>query len=426
MENMICGFCRDPAEFSCNCISKSSYMCSKHVGNHYKLIGKHEVNQIGCKKVSFNPIMKAKLLDKIFLLKAQAKLDMKKTILHANDLITQINKKFNKTNNYMISFIKSCNDAIHYIQNLNEEIEEKEFYCPLESLLIMKEPEVLDQIYGPKIKLYPINGKTIECGISTFPHCIFQYTISALAFSSKNEVVYNNGTVETKIKTNFHWAGRLLSVGKKIGIYTGGRSASNSAYTIDLESKSINSLPSLQQKRCYHAMTWIDGFPAVLGGCDDNGEDLTVVEVYKNGNWEIYPSLTSKKSSFGAISHFSKTYVFGGCINMEKGIFNSIERYENGKWELLTIELSSSLASPGIFSSGTNILIFGGRDYDVKIMKDCYFFDDKLMKVWKADFELNKPLYFSSLNALTLKGEVHYYGLDMNFSCQSINLEFDI
>ncbi|OMJ67217.1 hypothetical protein SteCoe_35682 [Stentor coeruleus] len=424
---MICGFCRDPAEFSCNCTSKSSYVCSKHVGNHYKLIGKHEVNQIGRKKILFNPIMKAKLLDKIFLLKTQAKLDMKKTILHANDLITQINKKLNKINNYMINFIKSCNDTIDYIQNLNEEIEEKEFYCPLESLLIMKEPEVLDQIYGPKIKLYPINGKTIECGISTFPHCIFQYTFRALEFSSENEVICNNGTVETKIKTNFNWAGRLLSVGKKFGIYTGGFPASNSAYIIDLESKSINSLPSLHQKRCFHAMTWIDGFPAVLGGCDGE-EDLAVVEVYKNGNWEIYPSLTSKKKCFGAISHFSKTYAFGGNIKTEKGKkrLNHIERYENGKWELLTIKLSSNLSIPGIFLLGTNILIFGGGDNDGKMTKDCYIFDDKFMKICKADFELKEPLYFASLNALTLKGEIHYYGTDLNESCRFINLEFNI
>ncbi|OMJ68570.1 hypothetical protein SteCoe_33924 [Stentor coeruleus] len=59
-------------------------------------------------------------------------------------------------------------------------------------------------------------------------------------------------------------------------------------------------------------------------------------------------------------------------------------------------------------------------------MRDCYIFNDKLMKVWKADLELKEPLYFASVNALTLKGEVYYYGIDKNRSGRFINLEFSI
>ncbi|OMJ89417.1 hypothetical protein SteCoe_8415 [Stentor coeruleus] len=421
---MNCSFCQNLAEFSCNCTSKISYMCSKHLGNHYRLNGKHEINQIGPKKFLFNSEMKAKLLDKICSLKTQAKLDIKKAISHADDLITKISRELKRTNNYVKGFIKSCDDAIDYIKNLNDEIDEKEFYCPLESLLIMQEPEILDQIYGPKINLYSINNKAVECNISNFPHCIFQYTFNSIAFSSENKLACNNGKIETKIDTDFHYAGRLLSVGKIFAIYTGGDPASNNAYIINLESKSINNLSSMQQKRMWHAMTWIDGFPAVLGGSDEI-EMLADVEVYKNGKWERYPSLTSKKAALSAISHYSKVYVIGGCIStnpLKK--YDSIEKYENGKWELLFVKISSNLTMSGIFASGIYIIIFGGYDENCNDVKSCDVFNDKLMKVWKADFELKEPSSFSSLNTLTLKGEVNSYGDNKNEFCKLLNLEF--
>ncbi|OMJ90404.1 hypothetical protein SteCoe_7207 [Stentor coeruleus] len=422
---MICSFCQDPAEFGCNCTYKASYMCSKHLGDHYKLNGKHEINQIGPKKFSFNSEMKAKLLDKICSLKNQAKLDLRKAISHVNDLFIKIIGELNRTNSYINDFIQSCDDAIDYIKNLNDEIEEKEFNCPLESLLIMQEPEILDQIYGPKINLYAINSKTIECAISNFPHCIFQYTFNSIAFTSRNELACNNGAVETKMPTDFNWFGRLLSVGKAFAIYTGGYPPSNSAYVINLESKSIKSLPSMQQKKEWHAMTWIDGFPAVLGGYD--GEQfLKVVEVYKNGNWESYPSLTSIKCSLSAISYYSKVYAIGSCFNFSPAKKqNSIEKYENGKWELLFVEISSNLSYPGLFASGIYIIIFGGTDENKKRVKDCVILNDKFMKVWKADFELKEPLSFFSLNTLTSKGEAYCYSYKENDVSQFVNLQFN-
>ncbi|OMJ89416.1 hypothetical protein SteCoe_8414 [Stentor coeruleus] len=422
---MICSSCRHPAQYSCNCTSKKSYMCSKHLGNHCKLNGKHEINQIGSKKKLFNSEMKVKLLNKIRSLKTQAKLDISKAISHVNDLFTKISGELKRANNYIKGFIKSCDDAIDYIKNLNDEIEEKEFYCPLESLLIMQRPEILDQIYGPKINLYAINNKTIECAISNFPHCIFQYTFNSIVFSSQNELACNNGITETKMHTDFNWVGRLLSVGKALAIYTGGDPASNSAYIINLELKSINSLSSMQQKRKWHAMTWIDGFPAVLGGYDGE-EFLNVVEVYKNGNWERYPSLTSIKSSLSAISYYSKVYAIGGRFNVSPiKCLNSIEKYENGKWELLFVKISSNLTGPGLFASGIYIIIFGGYNENNKNVKDCDIFNDKLMKVWKADFELNEPLSFTSMNILTLEGKTYCYGDDENYFCQLVDLQFN-
>ncbi|OMJ65183.1 hypothetical protein SteCoe_38895 [Stentor coeruleus] len=176
----------------------------------------------------------------------------------------------------------------------------------------------------------------------------------------------------------------------------------------------------MQQKRKWHAMTWIDGFPAVLGGYD--GEELlNVVEVYKNGNWERYPSLTSIKSSLSAISYYSKVYAIGGFF---KKNLNSIEKYENGKWELLFVKISSNLTCTGLFASGIYIIIFGGLNENNKRVKDCDIFNDKLMKVWKADFELKEPFYFLSLNTLTSEGKAYCYGYDDNIY-QLVNLQFN-
>lgn len=34
---MNCAYCGDSADFTCNCALKVTYICSNHVGNHYKL-----------------------------------------------------------------------------------------------------------------------------------------------------------------------------------------------------------------------------------------------------------------------------------------------------------------------------------------------------------------------------------------------------
>lgn len=44
---------------------------------------------------------------------------------------------------YMSEFVKSRDYYMNVIKKLNNKIEEKEFYPPLESLLIMKDPEIL-------------------------------------------------------------------------------------------------------------------------------------------------------------------------------------------------------------------------------------------------------------------------------------------
>lgn len=414
---MKCSYCLNDAEYSCKCTYNLSYMCSKHLENHYKIKGNHEMNQIRVKNILINYEMKENLVDRIQLLKVKAKLDLSETISHTNNAITKISNDLRKFTKYMRGFMKSCDDTINYIEELHGKVHEKEFYSPLESILIKQESEILNTIHGPEINLSPFNQKIIECTPSSFPHCLFQYCSKALSFSSKKEIIYKDDKSETKITTNFDWAGRLFTLGRDLAIFTGGEPASNSVNVINLKSQIVYSLSPMQQKRKWHAMAWIDGYPAVIGGHDEV-KCLDVVEVYKNGDWEKYPPLTSKKDSCSAISCLSKVYVFGGHISYGDSSkrLEGIERYENGSWDVLFVKLFSSMTSLGLFASGTYIIIFGGIGDNKIYLEDYSVLDEKNLYISKINAKLKEPLFFGNLNFLTFNGEVLIYGNDASQS----------
>lgn len=424
MSYMICAFCWRPAEFTCNCVANANNMCQNHIAIHLRLKGNHYIKQVGPAKISFNPIMKAKLLSKINSLKFQAKLDIKSTIVKSKDIIKKISGELNILIRYMKGLIISFDDTINYITSLNDEIEEKEFYIPLESLLIMQEPKILDQIYGPKINFYSFDEKIIKYKVSNFPECLLKYCFKAVDFSKESVINYNDGIKENQIKTNLHWKGRLLNVGKNLVFFTGGNPASVNVYLINLESQKILPLPPMLQKRHCHSMAWIDGFPAVMGGLNDE-EYLSNVEIYKNGSWKRYPPMISKRRSFGSITYFSKVYVFGGN-NGGEYFLNSIEKYENDSWRILHIKLFSPVCFPGIFVSGIYILIFGGFDKKKNNSKACSILDLRTNKFIKSNFKQNEPLYYTNLNFLTLNGELYGHRNDSNDSTKFGKLDLII
>ncbi|OMJ90394.1 hypothetical protein SteCoe_7196 [Stentor coeruleus] len=410
---MKCAYCSETAKYSYKYANSIIYSCSNHLENHYPIIGNHKINQIMQKIVFINYEMKEILIDRIKLLKVNAKLDLNDTIAHTNNAITKLSTDLKKFTKYIMGFIKSCDDTINCIEGFHGKIEEKEYYSPIESILIMQESDTLNLLRSPKIKLSPFNQQIIECTPSSFPHCLFQYSFKALSFSDENEIVYNDGKSEIKIPTNFDWAGRLFTIRKDLAMFTGGKKASSSVSVIDLKSKIIYSLSSMHQRRKWHAVAWIDGYPAVLGGHDDE-KCLDKVEVYKNGNWEKYPSLTLKKDSCSAVSCFNKVYVFGGRMRYgdNPNKLKSIEKYENRSWSLLSVKLFSPMTSLGLFVSGTYIIIFGGIDENQTYLKDCFVLDKRNLYVSKINTKLEESLFFGNLNFLTFDGEVLIYGND--------------
>lgn len=144
-------------------------------------------------------------------------------------------------------------------------------------------------------------------------------------------------------------------------------------------------------------MAQIDGFPAGIGGHDDEIY-LTEVEIYRNKNWEKFPSLNSKRRSCGAITCFSKVYVFGGTSPNRDDfyILNSIEKYKKGVWIDLPAKILSNGRGFGLFVSGTNIIIFGGEDKECNYYSNCSILNERTLNFWEIEFKLKKHLKFSS------------------------------
>lgn len=409
MNENYCAYCSKKGEFLCECSSSLSIMCSLHVANHIKLIGQHDIKQIGKKKVSFSPETKSNLLRKVLDIKSKAKDNIYKALKHVSSITTMIELKFTQFSKHMKNFIECCDEVIDYVENMPEEIKEKRFYTPLENFLMAQGHELLDQISEPKINLGDLKGNIIEYSISAFPNCLFEYCNNAILMLPGKETIYNNGLKEIKKNVNTNFKGRILAVQNNLIIFTGGNPPSTSACLINLSSGLTIELPSLKRKRTCHGMTWIDGLPAVIGG-HDGKNTIAEVEVLIKNYWKNYPSMNMMRNSFSAISVFSKVFVFGGLINEFNAVLNSVEKYENGSWKELGIKMIVPLIAPGICACGYSIFIFGGTKMPIDEVDECADLDYKKMSIRKINPILRQPMYFTQNIRLASNGEVLLYG----------------
>lgn len=409
MGEIPCSYCPKSAEFICKCASKPNYVCSTHTSDHLRLIGKHDLKQYGPIMISFNPEIRSNLLKKIIDIKTKASKDIEKALKHLNDAVTIITSKFTQFSAYMTRFIESCDDMATNIIKMPNSIMEKKYYTPLEALLTMQEPEVLNHIFGPEIVLHKIQEKIVEYSISSFPNCLFEYFSNAIEMMPDMNVIYNNGTNEIMHKVDLDFRGRILSVNSNSVIYTGGFPASKYACLLNLSTGGKNDMPLLNKERCGHAMIWIDGFPAVIGG--NNGLDpLKETEIFKGDSWLQHSHLNVKRNNCSAISCLSNAYVFGGLEWKDYIIDNTIEKYEKGSWTLLKINLPTPLIAPGLIMSGRSILIFGGTGWPLKEENECAIFDDKMMRIKKIKPFIGKSAFFIQSIRVALNGNIFQYG----------------
>ena len=125
----------------------------------------------------------------------------------------------------------------------------------------------------------------------------------------------------------------------------------------DIITETAMALPSLMNARDWHAMAWIDGNPAVIGG-QNRKTALNSVEVFRNNEWIGIAPLNIPRASSTAITIQNITWVVGG-YNVE--LLNSIEKYQEQRWVIVEIALPIPLNCPGVCGLGNNLQIFGGR-----------------------------------------------------------------
>ena len=291
-----------------------------------------------------------------------------------------------------------------------DKITKKFYYTPLEAALLSNNNELfLAQLNSPslyeKSKFYFVPSFTF--------HALKNHTEFRFNFISTDQVYFKNNHLEAIINgPNFNIGSRLLPLSSSVVMITGGWTRD---YELPFDEETLmplnnclllfpwnseanyKNIKPLIEARYWHAMTFIDGYPAVLCGKNsistiDSECNINSVEIYCNEEWKYHSNTIEKRVSPGTINHDSKVWLFGGFIDKR---LDSIEIYENKTWLLLNIKLPEPLSSMAVICIGINrVLILGGLDKEEKTTKNCYLFNSKEFKFKKIK-DLDEPMKFS-------------------------------
>jgi hypothetical protein len=210
---------------------------------------------------------------------------------------------------------------------------------------------------------------------------------------------------------------RFLCMKDKI-LGTGGVSKGAQAFYLTVPKLTIKELPNLNTARYWHTMGYIDGFPAVIGGLEDNEDEenaLDSVEVLKKNKWEKYSNLNKARSNPSCSWVDKCTYVLGGSYYDNNKLFfqDGIEKWDGKEWTLLDLKLDQ-LFKPGFLAlSNHTFIVLGGLSHNKKPQKEVYIYELEPGNHKKIEIQsLQKPNFFP-FNQITLRGDLlHLIGIE--------------
>ena len=245
METIICTFCSHNANYACSC--KANY-CNEHQLQHDSLLGDHKITNIQLKYRIVNPKAKLEVINKIIQVKNEASIQIQNLLQKTNIFILELNRQLSKTIKQTREFLKLCENIIIEIQGINN-IEDKEFYTPLENaLLSFNNSSILNLIFPPLIE-FPENTFKILYLPSTFPHYFYNYSDYSIQFSTEHSIQFipSNNTIKN---AKFASTSRYLNVGYNKILFTGGSiTKTTSVFLFDLIKKKIENYPNLINDR---------------------------------------------------------------------------------------------------------------------------------------------------------------------------------
>ena len=217
-------------------------------------------------------------------------------------------------------------------------------------------------------------------------------TLNSIAadFNNDDHLIINSSLFS---HNSINWNSRSLQVTDKDLFLTGGKS-NKSCFTLNTETKGLISLQDLIIGRSLHAMSWINNFPAVIGGLRDNEQTLGSVEIYSNHAWTELEPLKYPRYGHAATHHANKTWVVGGARSPTEGELN-IEVYEHTKWTVLAVQLQSSIVGLGLFAVNEEIYVLGGFSISKKNTEEVSVLNIANHTWTKAKNHLSEPACFT-------------------------------
>lgn len=146
-------------------------------------------------------------------------------------------------------------------------------------------------------------------------------------------------------------------------------------FILDVNKETIVELPELNSRRNGHAMTWIDGNPAVIGG-DCKLKLLNSVEMFKNKAWVETSSIYIPRHGLSAVRNHEAVWIAGGS-NLNRNFLVTIEMYNDFQWKLLQIKLFRPVCSPGLICIENSLYSFGGR-HSKEYFSDAYWISSRI------------------------------------------------
>ena len=379
-------------------------LCKDHHDPHLYTQGAHiiELNNI-LPFIASKSLIISKLLD----LKDQASVNIHSVVIYTTNIIYSIQTQADQAIRNLRSFMNFCDKTIIEISSLDV-IQKKIFYKPIEKALITENPqEFIDTLIGSNIILHDIE-KVFTYVPSPLEHTFDNYSSYAVGFESENTLsIYPSNKVLTN--TNLHWYSRILLIDFEVLLITGGcidDEMYNNCYTLNLVSGTMNDAPSMKYSRGLHCITWLNGFPCVIGG-DDGEAIIKTTEVLVGTEWKEIPSLNIARYSFTAINHNSLVFCLGGKDKQHDKL-ETIEKFEDNAWKILDLRLFEPSYSIGAMCLENMILMYGGRNKSDENIFRVYALDTKSDVISQVG-TIRESVRFSQKSCLLTGGKIFQF-----------------
>lgn len=419
MEREKCVYCTNTAKYYCQCKNPHTSFCNEHRDAHERSLGSHLIQLYYQENLLADPRTKEELIKRLTMVKVEANEKIAKLGAELAKTIRELEKQAKNVIRKMNEFINICDEIIVEISSVKE-IERKTIYSPLESILISYDPvRFLNHINSPEF-VFPDMAKLVLYVPSTFPHSFYNFADLALGSPTENDLqIYS----PSKVITNrlYDWFARCLNIGNKRILFTGGanddETLKNVAYILDLENESISNLPPLNTPRKLHAMTWICGCPAVIGGIS-NKKPIDSVEIFFGNTWVEIESINIPRSCSTAISTNKASWLIGGVTDI---YINSLEKYD-GAWKLMNIDLPIISAGIGLICSENSLILLGGQTTESTKIEKTYYVDTMKNTIHEME-NLDFPASFASNLILVEKDKVIGLGRGNDKNILATNIE---
>ena len=171
MDQELCKFCDNLAEYSCNCLNITKFICKNHLVDHLNEQGVHEMSQNNY-NISFPT--KKKLISALMILKQNINKEKSKICLEIATIITNISLQLKNILSNLDILIATCDTYIIETLSINK-IKSKSQYSDIENLLVCSDIEnLLKSFSSPEFIVDKKMLNFIQINPSTFPNCIKQ------------------------------------------------------------------------------------------------------------------------------------------------------------------------------------------------------------------------------------------------------------